>query len=149
MTSPKDNLVNSLLPEKSAAPIHNSSPPTPHLPTIPEEQLLADTGTTANFVSILYPVINKRIATNPIAIRNPNGSIMHSTHIAELDLPTLPLAARQCHIVPALANHSLLSVGQLCDAGCSIELDATTLTVTHKNTVVLTGTRTAQTRLWQ
>jgi hypothetical protein len=74
---------------------------------------------------------------------------MYSTHEAELDIPSLPLAARQCHIVPALTNHSLLSIRQLCDAGCSVELDATTLTVQYHGNTVLTGTRTQQTRLWQ
>jgi hypothetical protein len=67
------------------------------MPRIPPSQpgLLADTGTTSTFVSIEYPVINKRIALNPIAIRNPNGSIMYSTtHDAELDIPNLPLSAR-------------------------------------------------------
>jgi hypothetical protein len=39
-----------------------------------------------------YPVINKQIAVNPIAICNPNGSIMYSTHDAELDIPNLPIA---------------------------------------------------------
>jgi hypothetical protein len=85
----------------------------------------------------------------PIAIQNPNGSIMYSTHEAELDMPNLPLAARHCHIIPALINHSLLSIGQLCDAGCSIELDTTVLKVQYDGTTVLTGTRTPQTRLWQ
>jgi hypothetical protein len=74
---------------------------------------------------------------------------MYSTHEAELDIPNLPLAARYCHIVPALTNHSLLSIGQLCDAGCSIELDATVLRVQYDGTTVLTGTRTPETRLWQ
>ena len=74
---------------------------------------------------------------------------MYSTHDAELDIPHLPIAARRCHIVPALSNHSLLSIGQLCDAGCSIELDATTLKVQYEGATVLTGKRTPQTRLWQ
>lgn len=90
-----------------------------------------------------------RLATHPLAIRNPNGSVMYSTHVAELDVPSLPPAARECHIVPALHNQSLLSIGHLCDAGCSIELDATSLTVRYNDTIVLTGTRTPQTRLWQ
>jgi hypothetical protein len=116
-----------VLPDISYTKTADSSPPTIQQTKPPA--LLADTGTTSTFVSIQYPVVNKRIATKPIAIQNPNGSIMSSTHEAELDMAHLPLAARHCHIVPALANHSLLSIGQLCDAGCSIELDATVLKV--------------------
>ena len=73
---------------------------------------------------------------------------MYSTHEAELDLPTLPLAARRVHIVPALHTASLLSMGQLCDAGCTVTFDATTVQV-HRNTaLLLAGVRTPATGLW-
>jgi hypothetical protein len=88
------------------------------------------------------PVHNKLIATLPIAIHNPNGEVMHSTHTAELHLPGLPLAARQVHIVPLLASQSLLSIGQFCDAGCKVAFVAETVTVSHKAEVLLTGQAT-------
>jgi hypothetical protein len=94
------------------------------------------------------PVHNKLLATSPIAIRNPNGEVMHSTHTAELHLPGLPLAARQVHIVHSLASQSLLSIGQFCDAGCKVAFDAETVTVSHNAEVLLTGQRTPLTRLW-
>jgi hypothetical protein len=94
------------------------------------------------------PVHNKLIATSPIAIRNPNGEVMYSTHTAKLHLPGLPLAARQVHVVPSLASQSLLSIGQFCDAGCKVAFDAETVTVSHNAEVLLTGQRTPLTRLW-
>jgi len=109
---------------------------------------IADTGSTAHFFTIDSPLNNKRATKDPIAIRNPNGSIMYSTHEAELDIPALPEAARHVHVVPALASQSLLSMGQLCDAGCRVTFDATTATVTQGKTVSLTGRRTPKTRLW-
>ena len=73
--------------ESDTNQLKTSSPPTPNirpnhqLPTIAEEfDLIADTGTTANFVSVSFPVTNKRPALHPIAIRNPNGDVMYSTH---------------------------------------------------------------------
>jgi hypothetical protein len=77
------------------------------------------------------PVHDKLLATAPIAIRNPNDEVMCSTHTAELHLLGLPLAARQVHIVPSLASQSLLSIGQVCDAGCKVAFDAETVTVSH------------------
>ena len=74
---------------------------------------------------------------------------MHSTHEAELDFPDLPSAARHVHILPDLQHHTLISIGQLCDAGCDVTFDATTVTVVYNNNVVLTGIRTPATRLWQ
>lgn len=43
---------------------------------------------------------------------------------------------------------SLLSIGQLCDAGCRVEFTATMVTVTFANEVVLQGVRTNSRRLW-
>ena len=56
-------------------------------------------------------MLNKQVAQHPITIRNPNGSTMRSTHLAELPIPHLPMAARRAHIVPELRSHSLLSIG--------------------------------------
>jgi hypothetical protein len=47
---------------------------------------ISDTGSTAHFCTVDTPVINKVLATAPIAVRNPYGSIIHSTHEAELSL---------------------------------------------------------------
>jgi hypothetical protein len=96
----------------------------------------------------MLPVVNKRPAANPITIHNPNGTIMYSTHTAELDIPHLPPAACQVHIVPDLASHTLLSIGQLCDAGCDVTFNANAVTVTYQNHLILQVTRTATTRLW-
>lgn len=73
---------------------------------------------------------------------------MHSTHEAELDIPSLPLAARRVHIVPALTTSSLLSMGQLCDAGCVVTFDATSVTVQLHDNCILAGRRTPNTGLW-
>lgn len=104
-------------------------PPASPISTCLLAALIAVTGSTAHFCTIDTPVINQQVAQHPITLHNPNGSIMKSTHTAELDLPTLPPLARQVHIVPNLANHSLISIGQLCDGGCNVSFDATTVTV--------------------
>ena len=74
---------------------------------------------------------------------------MFSTHTAELDLPQLPLAARQGHIVPDLSCRPLLSMGQLCDAGCNVSFDTHSVIVTFRGQTVLTGIRKSDTRLWE
>lgn len=117
-------------------------------PPTPSTLAIADTGSTGHFLPADTPVLNKRPAIHPITIHNPNGTIMHSTHIAELNVPTLPLAARKAHIVPALHSLPLLSIGQLCDAGCQITLDADRMQVKHNDNIALTGLRNSESRLW-
>jgi hypothetical protein len=88
-------------------------------------------------------------AISPIAIRNPIGAVVYSTHTTALDVPGLPPAASHVHIVPALDAQSLISMGpQLCRAGYTATFDAATVTEHCYNKIVLTGTCTSITRLW-
>ena len=73
---------------------------------------------------------------------------MTSTHEAELDLPMLPPAARHIHIVPDLASSTLLSMGQFCDAGCTVTFTAAIVEIYHNDTLILVGHRSPATTLW-
>jgi Reverse transcriptase (RNA-dependent DNA polymerase) len=110
--------------------------------------LIADSGCTAHFCTTTLPVTDKTIAARPLTIRNPNGSTMKSTHTALLDIPALPLAARTVHIVPDLHENSLISIGQLCDADCTVAFTKHDVTVAYQNEPVLTGSRTPPHGLW-
>jgi hypothetical protein len=65
---------------------------------------------------------------------------MQSTHVSELDLPSLPLKARLVHIFPQLAADSLLSIGQLCDSGCTAKFTQNEVIIDYEGTTVLKGT---------
>ena len=113
---------------------------------------IADTGCTSHFFTIDAPYQNTRNAPAAITIQNPNGTTMHSDTIADIVLPNMPpdfpSTALQVYVVPDLHTKSLLSLGQLCDAGCTITLTSTTLEVLYHGTCILQGTRTPLTRLW-
>ena len=65
-----------------------------------------------------------------------------------LNLPHLDLAALEAYIFPAMENLSLLSVGQLCDAGCKALFDKNQVHIIIKlGTILLTGLRDPTTRL--
>jgi hypothetical protein len=68
--------------------------------------------------------------------------------VGDLDLPALPLPARVALIVPELGNHSLISIGQLCDAGCDVQFDATSVDVRHDGRHIYSGTRDTVSKLW-
>jgi hypothetical protein len=74
---------------------------------------------------------------------------MRATHEVELDIPTLPKAARHIFIVPELADKMLLSVSQLCQAGCQVIFHDKAVTVHYGGKVVLKGAMTARSALWQ
>jgi hypothetical protein len=81
------------------------------------------------------------LAQSPLEVRLQNGAIIASTHTATLDLPSFPMAARQAHILPGLAQNSLLYVRQMCDSGCAVTFTANKVAVTNGAATIFTGTR--------
>jgi hypothetical protein len=73
--------------------------------------------------------LEKVKSRTPLTVRLPNGATMESSHTAELDIPELNATVSQAHIFSGMANHSLLSVGQLCDEGYIVTFRRDTVTI--------------------
>jgi hypothetical protein len=65
----------------------------------------------------------------PLTVRLPNSANMESSHTAELGISELNTAASKEHVFSGMANHSLLSVGQLCDEGYIVTFKQDTVTI--------------------
>jgi hypothetical protein len=75
---------------------------------------------------------------------------MESSHTAELDIPELNAAASKAHVFPGMANHSLLSVGQLCDEGYIVTFKKDTVTICDsEKSQIMSGPRDLSTGLWR
>lgn len=110
---------------------------------------IADTGSTGHFLTAAAaPALTAPHPHSAITVSLPDGSIMQSESTAALHIPPLSDEATTAHVFPALHPHSLLSIGQLCDDGCTATFTAADLTVTHDDDTVLTGHRDPRTRLW-
>ena len=103
------NNTNNDIKEYSLAML-GSSPPSIHA--------VLDTGTTGNYFSVNAPLQNIRPDPNPILVEQPDSSIITSTHIGDLPIPSLPPPAQIAHVIPALGDTLLILVGLLCDNGC-------------------------------
>jgi hypothetical protein len=88
-----------------------------------------------------HPISNQQPTTQLIKICAANGGILESTHVGKISLPLLPLQAQHVHVVPGLASMSLLAMGPLCDARCTIKFNAITAHVWLQEQVVLEGRR--------
>jgi hypothetical protein len=85
-----------------------------------------------------------------LTVRLPNGATMESSHTAELDIPELNAAAYKAHVIPGMAHHSLLSVGQLCDEGYIVTFKQDTVTICNPESFkLLSGPRDVTTGLWR
>jgi hypothetical protein len=82
-------------------------------------------------------------------MRLPNGDTMESSHTAELHIPELNAAASKAHVFPGMANHSLLSVRQLCDERYTFTFKHAAITICDPdNYQTLSGPRDLNTGLW-
>jgi hypothetical protein len=83
-------------------------------------------------------------------VRLPNGATMESSHTAELDIPKLNAAASKSHVSPGMANHSLLSFGQLCDKGYIVTFKHASVTICNsEKSQILSGPWDLDTGLWR
>ena len=73
---------------------------------------------------------------------------MQSSHSTNLPFHGLSENATCAHIFPALATANLLSIGQLCDDGCTATFTHSHLRVTKDNKTILTGTRNHTNGMW-
>jgi hypothetical protein len=75
---------------------------------------------------------------------------MESSHTAELDIPELNAAVSKAHFFPGMANHSLLSVGQLCDKGYIVTFKQASVTICDsEKSQILSGPQDLDTGLWR
>ena len=108
--------------------LHHPSPPTDN------QTGIADTGATGNILQPTAPHNQYTTGAPPIVVGIPNGKAMRSTQECQLQLDQLPAQALTGHILPGLAHHSLISIGHLCDAGCTAEFKANTVNVKKMGT---------------
>jgi hypothetical protein len=74
---------------------------------------------------------------------------MESSHTAELNIPELNKDAYIENVFPGMANHSLLSVGQLCNEGYTVTFRNASVTICDSQELqILKGTQDLNTGLW-
>jgi hypothetical protein len=75
---------------------------------------------------------------------------MESSHTADLNIPKFNAAASKAHVFPGIANHSLLSVGKLCDEGYIVTFKQASVTICDsEKSQILSGPRDLNTILWR
>ena len=108
---------------------------------------ILDSGASSHFLLSTAPVVDKRIAKTPLTVTLLNGDVVSLSHIAKLNLPLLPQAARTAHVVPGLASHSLVSVVKLCNAGCEVDIRDISCEIRYKGKTIMRCSKCTRTGL--
>ena len=104
--------------------------------------MIAITDSGAN----IHPAIHATPTMSPVIMNNkmksiiPDGSSMESTHIETLQLPGLSRIARQIHFNQKIQTDLLISLGVLCDDGCTITLDKKAMSIQNNGEEIIKGT---------
>jgi hypothetical protein len=114
-----------------------------------DDTAILDSGCTSNFLSAAAPCSDKQAAHVPLNVNTPNGTTIQSSHTCNLLLTELPPQSRQARILPGLLPNSLISVGQLCDNGCSVTFTQDQVTVSKNKKCVMYGSQDPKSRLWR
>ena len=113
---------------------------------IPKMHAFIYSGASSMFIMDGAPVTNIKTALNPLKVRAAQGAKIVTTHTCDVNiagLPTLP-----GHILPELAQASLISIRVLCNAVCRVIFDDQECRVYFKGQVVQVGYKDPATDLW-
>jgi hypothetical protein len=114
------------------------------------ETAIVESGCTVHFLLVNAPCLNKVKSQTLLTVRLPNGATMESSHAADLNIPELNAAASKANVFPGIANHSLLSVRQLCNEGYIVTFKKASVTVRNSQEFqILSGPRDLDTGLWR
>ena len=90
----------------------------------------------------------KQMTSGPI-VKLPDSSTIQSTKEGNIPLhSSLSPTATKAHIFDNLTNSSLLSIGQLCDDGCTAALDKRFLRIFKNDICIIAGRRNRRDGLW-
>jgi hypothetical protein len=114
---------------------------------------IIDSGCSTHYLKRGALCVNKQKSHIPIKVSLPNGATLLSSATADLLNANFNHRARSAHIIHGLAKHSLLSCGQICDAGYKVlfnQGDAIVIDgqVQVNGDIVMTGKRDHTTGLW-
>jgi hypothetical protein len=94
--------------------------------------------------------LNKVKSQNPLTVQLPNSATMDSSHTSALEIPELNKAASKAHVFPGMKNHSLLSVGQLCNKGYTVTFKNASVTICDSQELqILRSVRDLNTGIWR
>ncbi len=111
---------------------------------------VADTGAsghyfTTNSIKELKNVV--ALGSKGVIVTLPDGNRIKSTHQGILDIEELPHAAKVVNIFPDI-HSSLISIGQFCDADCTVNFNKHNMNVIKGDKIILTGQRNMSNKLW-
>ena len=136
--------------------LHQSTQSTTNVPVVPPLNTTtviakADSGATRHYFRATDATVlkNQQDDSSGPTVTLPDNTTITATKKGEVPLSTkLTTKATTAHVLNDLQSASLISLGQLCDDDCEVQLSKTNLKVYKDNEVIITGEQNQQDGLW-
>ena len=103
---------------------------------------------SGNFIALKLKVRNNLQAQKNFNIVIPYSTTIYFTHECEFDWPLLPEAVCHGHIIPGLAQQSLISVAQLCRAFYTAVVKHDSCLTLYHGHIAIYGNKCPKRGLW-
>ena len=112
-----------------------------------KQEAYLDSGCTSHFLASTAVCKNKRNGQLPVNVILPNGGGIESTTTAHALLPGVSNRGRTARVFDEM-NVNLISVGQLCDDGCTVTFTANKANVIKNNQTIMSAHRNHNNGMW-
>ena len=111
---------------------------------------ISDTVATQNYIKFHTSCINKFNVSIGPQVLLPDGSPIQETHRLGLNIsPLLTIRGNIAHIFPHIQSGALISIGKICDYGCTSIFTATHMMLLKQGSLVLEGNQKVAAFVWQ
>ena len=110
----------------------------------------ADSGASNHYIreKDAHILKNTHRNTNGPVVYLPDNTTLQTQYSGNIPLANVSQQGTNAHVLPNLHSASLLSMGQLCDDGCTVFLTQHNITIKKDNNIVLQGPRNRLDGLW-
>ena len=108
----------------------------------------ADTGSTHTILRQSDSGMVTNIRSDTLSVQLPNGACIHAHSVGSLLLPNLPTPLTAYIFHDEDLSLSLLSISDLCKAGCLVKFTDGKFTVTHNGCIVADESKSESDTLW-
>ena len=113
-----------------------------------KETGVPDTGSTGNYLKSDAPHSPSTNMGPPIYLVLPNSQTVQSSKPHLLDFPSLNYESCAVHILPNLTYSLLVSIGKICDCGCTNVFKEQQVTIKHNNKIFIQVPRDRRNGWW-
>ena len=109
---------------------------------------ILNSGTSKSYMKINLPLLDLHPVNDGEVVILPNSGRITSTHLGYILIQNLSRPAQEADVFPGLTQSALISIGQLCDDGCTVEFDKKWARIYRQYELIMKGKHNFRTGMY-